>query len=282
MKKRSRKPPNSRGNIPDDILKLETQQGRCPSGHKLPHRTNRGRCTPVFCAGSSAGSNDRETSHETKGTHVANGRLGSALKAAKQEALQEVAREANSIIDAMIPGDSLSMQAARAQAKATMGEELQKLGASIGKFAAMRAYFKAPEGLTGAEAVEYVQKKAEALTVDAITDLERDLKLGDDAQRREARRDLLDMNGMRKKESVPNSTPLIIMMGTNGAPQISLPWSQKTKTLENAVRQVRVLPTNAPPPVGVSGPAVSGGPPGNREDEEAGVVEDHLPPEVKK
>lgn len=230
MTKRARTPPNVKGSIPDDILKLETQQGRCPQGHRLPHRTNRGRCTPVFCAGSSAGGNDGDA-HQTKSTAVATGRIGAALKAAKAEALAEVGREANAIIDAMIPGESISMQTARAQAKASMADELQKLGASIGKFAAMRAYFKAPEGLQGAEAMEYVQKKAESLTVDAITDLERDLKLGDDAQRREARRDLLDMNGMRKKEQVANSHPVIVMVGTNGAPQISLPWSTKTKTI---------------------------------------------------
>jgi hypothetical protein len=181
----------------------------------------------------------------------------------------------------MIPGDSLAMQAARAQAKATMGDELSKLGASIGKFAAMRAYFKAPEGLQGAEAMEYVQKKAEALTVDAITDLERDLKLGDDAQRREARRDLLDMNGMRKKEQTPNTHPLIIMMGTNGAPQISLPWSQKTKVIEATVSQRGLLGSKGPA-VGFPDTASSGGPTPDISTEEAGVVPLPISPEVKK
>lgn len=210
--------PNARRAVPDDILRLETQQGRCPTGHLLPHKTNRGRCTPVFCAGSSAGTNDRQSVGETKQESVSNPRIGSALKAAKAQAIAEISREADDLIDKMIPGDSLAAQSGRAAAKAQKADELQKLAHQIGRWAAMRTHFKVPEGLQGAEAEEYVKRRVEVLSVDAITDLERDLKLGDDHQRREARRDLLDMAGLRKREAAPNGGSVIMLINQNGAP----------------------------------------------------------------
>lgn len=204
--------------VPQDILALEATQGRCPSGHLLPHKTNKGRCTPLHCAGSLSGASKDDPTSERASSEIEHSDLGKAVKGLNKQALAVISAQADSIIDAMIPGDSIQAQAGRAQAKAIKAQELTKLSANIGRYAAMRTFFKAPDGLSGAEAEEWVKRRAEILSVDAVVDLERDLKLGDDHQRREARRDLLDMAGLRKRESLNGGGAVIMLINQNGAP----------------------------------------------------------------
>lgn len=242
-------PPNGRRSkvVPDDILKLETAQARCPGGHALPHRTNQGRCTPVYCAGSSAGSNDRQPIHATKEQSVATPRIQSALKQAKQRVLEELDRQADEVIDRLLPGETTEMLAARAAAKAQKADELQKLGHQIGRFAAKTAIFQTPKDLRGADAEEFFKSEAEALLPEIITDLKFDLRMGDDTQRREARRDILDAVGKRKQENAPNMANVFVLVPDGGARVQKLPWS-KNKTIT-----VSPLP-KALPQVAPSGP----------------------------
>ncbi len=216
--------------MPSDLQALEAKQGRCPKGHLLPHRTNRGRCTPVYCMGSTSGGKVSKQ-EQSDPEQLETSDLGdapatsSSVPNVQREALYEVSRQADSVIDAMIDGSTVAGQQARAVAKRQKGEALQKLAHDIGRYSAFRTLFKVPEGLEGAAAEEFVRKKADMLSVDMIVDLERDMKLGDDTQRREARRDLADMLGIRKREASPQARSTIVIIGNsvqNG--RIVPPW----------------------------------------------------------
>ena len=41
--------------MPDRVREGTIQMGTCPAGHGLPHRTDKGRCTPIYCPGSRPG-----------------------------------------------------------------------------------------------------------------------------------------------------------------------------------------------------------------------------------
>lgn len=247
------RPPLRKGNVPTDVLKLEAAQGRCPEGHKLPHRTERGRCTPVHCAGHSAGANSRQPVAERKATSVESPRTNSALKASQKEVLAQLNSMADAIIDKMLPGDTIEMQAARAAAKAQKVEELQKLGHQVGRLSALRAIYSAPEGLQGAAAEEYFKREAENLLPDIIVDLKRDLQLGDDTVRREARRDILDIVGKRKIDAAPNVHAAFLLVNPNGGSVINVPWSKKgakTHIVNTTAKQLPEGPEGAKAPEG--------------------------------
>lgn len=211
--------------IPDDLAAVEKLQGRCPGAHVLPHRTDRGQCTPVFCAGSAPRAPALVVDTLPDGSRfVTIGKKGTKERRTRKEALAIVSAEADKVIDALIPGDSPAMVAARQAAHQQKAEELVKLAHGIGRFAAMRAFLKVPEGLEGADAEQYVTQRSMALTVDALAEVERQLKLGDDSMRREAARDILDMTGLRKKEGVQGGGPVIMLVGQNGQ---GLPWMQR-------------------------------------------------------
>ncbi len=203
-----------------DVMDVESQFLRCPHGHNLPNKTNKGTCSPVHCAGGVSVNAPPKVKARAK---AAAGRAGKKKEMANKAERAAITAEADAIIDAMIPA---YMEEARATAKEVKAQELTRLGQSLGRFAAMRAFFKVPEGLEGAQAEEYVQRRALTLSVDAMAELERQLKLGDDTQRREAARDILDMNGMRKRESGGGNGPVIVMMGQNGG-ALAVPWAQR-------------------------------------------------------
>ncbi len=240
---------------PPDIIRLEAKQGRCPEGHLLPHKSNKGRCTPVFCAGSNAPADEGEEAASVSEADLPP-KLGSLLRESKRQVLLEVSRVADEFIDKMIPGETIQAQAGRAAAKAQKADELQKLAMNIGRYAAMRTYFKVPEGLAGAEAEEYVKRRAEILSVDAITDLERDLKLGDDHQRREARRDLLDMAGLRKRESVQGGGSVIMLVNQvgGGMPLTGVPLIQRKLHAPQTVDATSSSSSGTPAPERPPGP----------------------------
>jgi len=220
------------GQSAEKIL-VETTQLKCPSGHRLPNRTNHGRCTPVYCAGANGKPNSEGKA--PGGAMVALGKMGAEVKKQRSEALKIVSEAADRTIDAMIPDSVPGYEQARAAAKAQKSEELLKLAAAIGRHAAMRAYFNVPEGLEGAAAEEYVQRKAMMLSVDALAVFERQLKLGDDSQQREAARDILKMTGQHQKEAAPNASAVIILnnpTGIQGLPYLSAVAKRQFEVIE--------------------------------------------------
>lgn len=228
--KRGTKGPVNR-NMPPDVVKMEMKYGKCPKGHVLPHRTNSGRCTPVHCAGSLSGASP--TGHKTNVSAketVSNPEVANAIRSAKAEIIKHLNERADALIDRLLPGETIEMQSARAAAKAQKADELMKIGHQVGRFAAHAVIYKRPENLTGAAAEEFFKREAENLLPDIIVDLKRDLQLGDDTQRREARRDILDIVGKRKADAAPNISNAFVMVAPGGS--ITVPWSKKGQTLK--------------------------------------------------
>jgi hypothetical protein len=90
-----------------------------------------------------------------------------------------------------------------------------------------------PEGLEGADAETYVEKKLVSLSVPAVAVLEKQLLYGTDEEQRKAARDILDATGHGKKERAGNGASLIIvnMGGGSNGPTIDLPPMLRTPAL---------------------------------------------------
>lgn len=224
MKKRRQS--QVQANMSTDIIKLESSQGRCPSGHLLPNRTNRGRCTPVHCAGSNSGAKEDAAASTTPNAVSTRGGA-SVLARQKAELMKQISQRADAVIERLLPGDSVEMQAARTAAQLQKVDEMQKIGHRIGRYAATQAVFKTPDGLKGADAENYFNDESDSLLPDVIQDLKNDIRFGDDMQRREARRDLLDITGKRRRESVQGGHAMIVLVGQNGVgTQLKIPWAK--------------------------------------------------------
>jgi hypothetical protein len=228
VKKKKRGTRDAPGNMPEELRAVELAQLQCPKGHKLPHRTNQGTCSPVYCPGSaSSGAPYKGRNVDMREKFKTMSEAGNAAKAEKSAIIKVLSAEADKVIDTMIPESVPGFEMAREAAKAQKTEELVKLGHSIGRWAAMRAFFKVPENMDAGAAEQFVEQRSASLAPDALVELERQLKLGDDSQRREAARDILDMRGMRKRDAMQGtSQPLIqIMMSPGQQP----PWVQRVE-----------------------------------------------------
>jgi hypothetical protein len=78
-----------------------------------------------------------------------------------------------------------------------------------------------PEGLTGADADDFVERRITELQPVAIAEMERQLRFGNDAERGKAARDLLDAGGHGKKDRLgAGANMIVINMGSssNGSP----------------------------------------------------------------
>lgn len=191
------------------VHKTRKYQLKCPVGHLLPHETGNGKCTPVYCAVRQA---------QTAGLKKA-----SAVHAARSAALKAIHQEADTVIDSMIPESVPGYKEARALAKDKKSTEMVNLSHAIGRWNAMKSFFKVPEGLAGADAEEFVRQRAMMLSVDAIAVLEEMLKTGDTKDRLDAAREILDMTGQRKRDSGGSTGPVIMLMGAGG----TVPWAQR-------------------------------------------------------
>lgn len=85
-----------------------------------------------------------------------------------------------------------------------------------------------PQGMDGDASEAWATKRLDELRAVAVADMEWDLKYGNEQQRREARRDLLDATGMRKKEASGNIVPsmTIVFSGEAAAPE----WLKRAAT----------------------------------------------------
>lgn len=73
-----------------------------------------------------------------------------------------------------------------------------------------------PLAMDGDASEAWATKRLDELRAVAVADMEWDLKYGNEQQRREARRDLLDATGMRKKEGGGNIVPsMTIVFGSD-------------------------------------------------------------------
>lgn len=174
----------------------------CPKKHPLPNTTKYGQCTPLHCP---LDLPVDEFPHEPA-IKLPSNILPVAAEAA--ETIAVIAEETH--ID-----EALATTAKRKQ--------LQDLSHAAGRSAARKAFFKVPTNMDAPTAEAWAQAKAVSLLPDALAELEYQLKLGDDTMRRDAARDILDINGMRKRDS-PGNGGATIILNLGGK---ELPWAQK-------------------------------------------------------
>jgi len=188
--------------------KAKLSMPRCPGGHKLPRQG----CTPMYCLESRAGAK-------------AGGRPAQPQTAARRDAINKAMAVPLQDLGAVAATNTgaESLEPAQREGQAL---EATKLAIAAGKLTARRGLLPVPEGLKGGDAEEYAQKKLVDMLPQAVTELEHQLTYGDDKQRIDAARDVLDANGMRRREMAGNMVPPIVL-NFNGV----LPWMQQEKTL---------------------------------------------------
>lgn len=188
----------------------------CPGAHRLPREG----CTPMYCLDQRAGVSGRggkRASPQSK-----------ARREVAQKALASPLKDLGTVEPAA-PNNALPL-AEQMEGRAT---EAGKLALMAGKHAARRGLLPVPD-LKGGEAEEYAQRKLVDLLPQAVTELEQQLTYGDDKQRIEAARDVLDANGMRRREQVGNMVPPIVLNFTG-----VLPWMQVPGVSPETAKKVK-------------------------------------------
>jgi len=175
----------------------------CPKGHKLPRRTELGSCTAVRCADYDIAGNklvDKTTLDKVSQKRPVEAEI---------DMLERLGGEAPEVVQV---------------ARRSRADEIVKVATAAGRRAARLAHFKVPEGLKGEEAEKWTKERALELLPLAIAEMEYMLMLGSDNQRIEAARDILDMNGLRKKDvsSGGGGATIVLNLGTK-----DLPWAQR-------------------------------------------------------
>jgi hypothetical protein len=160
---------------------------RCPKNHQLPHSVEGfGSCSPIRCA----------------------------KDVAKKVEMDEIARAAQEAREAKIAANGPE---AREEAKKEAVAARVQMQRSVAREIARRRLVPMPEGLSGADAESYVERKLVELSVDAVAELEYQLKFLDDDHRRDAAARILDSTGHGKKDRTAGGANLIIIQAGNGS-----------------------------------------------------------------
>lgn len=184
----------------------------CPNGHKLPHRTSLGQCLPQACADERRPPRRKPETRRGKEDRV----FGT------KETVGQGTKELNAAL-APISSEEYPALETKEAALDSMRSEAKSLGRGIGSHLARKAFLQVPGGLDGQAAEDWVEKKKTALAVEAMAELEYQLKLGNDDRRITAAIKILESAGHGKKEPGGNGfgAPVIILQG---ADVISPPW----------------------------------------------------------
>jgi hypothetical protein len=192
----------------------------CPKGHKLPREG----CTPLYCGDTPNGKKVvRKDPASLKA--VKQGRTQAAHAKAKSPGLSGVAlREVEKLKSALAVTDlgSAAPEVPTAD-EDHQAKVVERVGKRIAERAVRMALLKLPPNLSGADAEEWADRKAVELLPHALAQIEYDLLYGDDGQRREAARDVLDMTGRRRRDGGGNVAPTIVL--NLGAGNM-LPWER--------------------------------------------------------
>lgn len=212
--------PTNRGqnaSMSEEQKSAESQFGRCPKGHAIPHRTNKGNCTPLFCAGSKSGASRAE-------------------QKAKKEGLEptQIVRQGVKELTTQDLGEVDELE---------LSETSSRIMKASTRHKARLAFLKVPETFSDPkEREKWVEDKKQELLPLALADVEYSLKLGDQQERERARREVLDMTGHGKREGGGGSTsPLIMLVGVSGNPAEN-PWVRRVeaKNLPVTVQTIEV------------------------------------------
>lgn len=190
---------------------------KCPGGHKLPREG----CTVMYCLEQRAGVSG-------KGGKRASAQTKARLETAKK-ALTAPLKDLGTVPTINTRAESLPEQA-QVEGRA---QEAGRLAMLAGKSAARRGLLPVPD-LKGGDAEEYAQKRLVEMLPAAVTELEHQLTYGDDKQRIDAARDVLDANGMRRREQAGNMVPPIVLNFTG-----VLPWMQVPGVSPETAKKVK-------------------------------------------
>lgn len=194
-----------------------TQPGdRCPGGHRLPRKG----CTPMYCLDQRAGVSGK------------GGKRAPPQSVARREAAEKALTAPLKDLGSVQPKEP-SAGLPLAEQMEGRSTEAGRLAVLAGKHAARRGLLPVPD-LKGGDAEEYAQKKLVEMLPAAVTELEHQLTYGDDKQRVEAARDVLDANGMRRREQAGNMVPPIVLNFTG-----VLPWMQVPGVTAETTKRVR-------------------------------------------
>lgn len=186
----------------------------CPSGHTLP----KDGCTPLYCGSSAKKPRapqlpDPQTVKYAK--QGASQRKGAKKKAASVDGV--VARAQEEMLQTIEGTVELNALEAVVDEDFTK-KAADRLAKRVKEKAMRMALLKVPKDLNGADAEEWADRKAVELLPAALAEIEYQLYYGDDAQRREAARDVLDMTGRRRREVGGNMAPTIVLNMPGYAP----------------------------------------------------------------
>lgn len=185
---------------------------RCPRNHKLPHKTPSGECTPVYCAAVTRGQSKEWRSG-------AEARTTSTTKKVKAE------------VKSLIVADE-ARAAAQVAEEPALAEEIEATRLMKQQHRFKMDALEIPHGLEGEEAEQFADKRLVKLLPAAIGELEWMLKFGDEKQRQDAAKQVMDSTGRGKRELAGASTPSIII---NLSPGMSLPWRAGAQVVEAPV-----------------------------------------------
>lgn len=181
-----------KGKKPPVVDADEAQFYTCPAGHRLPHKTNAGQCSPIHCAG--VAKSQRRKIEAKKQVEV-------GLAPSQEAALA-------------------SIELAEDEERATKAQK---------RYQMRKRYLNAPEKLNGAAAEEWADQKLVELLPEAVVDIEWDLKYGNDSERQAARKQVLDATGRGKREGGGGGTQPIIMLVGQGVGPGAQPWLQRVE-----------------------------------------------------
>lgn len=206
------------------LVEVEANCARCPTGHALPHHTNLGQCTPLFCAVPPAKGPKRD-GPAYPGRGQSYGVAETALSSSKS-AKDDRAKEKRDLISA----------------------EKRRLGYANDRRRVREEYIKVPKNLSGPEAEAYVTKRLVELTPYAVAELEYQLLYGDDRQRAEMMKEALDRTGFGVKDGGGSAVGPVLIINASGG-QLNVPWAQRvppgvtvTPTVPTSSIEVPALP----------------------------------------
>lgn len=172
----------------------------CPQGHKLPYRSSGGECTAIYCVEA-----DKKASR-------------ALVKASPKEAAKAIREEASEV-------------------EAT---EARRLARAQARLKARAGLISVPDLQDPEAAEDWAVRKKHSLVPYAVAELEYQLKYGDDTQRANAAKEVLDRTGHGKQDKSNLGGAVIILTGGS----IQLPWAQgATSAVKTVEGSAEVIPT---------------------------------------
>lgn len=209
---------------------------QCPKGHNLPFSLDGKFCSAVTCAAEfKAAAEGRDPARVPKvrkrvklaeGFDKTNPESAESARRTTLAAVEEGAAQAIAEID-------LGEESALVAEEAAKTEGLTE-ARKAGRHAARKAMVRVPENLEGSAANDWAAGRMLQLAPRAVAEAEYRLRFGDDDQRWEAAKFVMDATGHGKRDANGNMAmkPSIVVLGG-----IRLPWlpKQVEKQIEDAV-----------------------------------------------